>query len=117
MYDENYYDMCIDIDPIASDYYSGSYYLCYDYLAAMSYVNYDFNGKDRAREIITEVMGIDDIQVRTEMNNELAKICVDNMLWFNLVSPPSALGMSDDLQGTIRNAYNFASLFRNLYWG
>jgi peptide/nickel transport system substrate-binding protein len=117
MYDETYYDMYIDGIPISPESYSGTFLFCYGYMAAMSYVNYDFNGKDRVWEILGTVLAIDDVQERIAMNNELAKICADDMLWLNLVSPSSAFGMSADLQGSIRNAYNVASLFRNLSWG
>ncbi|MDR2357845.1 MAG: ABC transporter substrate-binding protein [Oscillospiraceae bacterium] len=117
MYDETYYDMYIDGVPISPDSYSGTYLFCYGYMAAMSYVNYNFNGKDKVWEILEAVLAIDDVAERIEMNNELARICADDMLWLNLVSPSSALGMAADLQGSVRNAYNVANLFRNLYWG
>ncbi|MDR2357844.1 MAG: ABC transporter substrate-binding protein [Oscillospiraceae bacterium] len=117
LFDETQYDMCIDGVPLAPASYAGSYSFCYSSMAAGSYANYDFDGKEKAFADLALALSDDDVQRRVELNNEMAKISADEMLWYNLVSPSSALGMAADLKGTIRSGYNVPSLYRNLSWG
>jgi peptide/nickel transport system substrate-binding protein len=117
LFDDTQYDMCIDGIPIAATSFSSSYLFCYMYMAAGSYVNYDFDGKARVMELLETILADDDVQKRIEGNYEFSKICVDNMLWYNLVAPSDALGLTADLQGNVRNGGNVACLFRNLSWG
>jgi len=116
MFDETAYDMCVDIISVPPDTFSGSYQMSILYLAGGSYVNYQFEGHDRALEILNNVMSNDDVDERKAMIYELAQISTEQMLWYNLVTPTSAVGMNDGLGGEIRDGYNFIGLFRNLYW-
>jgi len=116
LFDETQYDMCIDGVPLAGETFAGSFVFCYPYMAAGSYTNYDYPGHDSAMEIVDTILTIDDIESRKSMNLELAQTAVDNMLWYNLVSPTSALGMAKGLEGAVRNGYNVVCLYRNLYW-
>jgi peptide/nickel transport system substrate-binding protein len=118
LFDDTQYDMCIDGLAIAgpTGTFGGSWAFAYNYMAAGSYVNYDFNGKARAFELLDTVQTNEDAAERTEMNYELAKIAVDEMLWYNLATPTSAWGMNSGLQGNARNGGNVMALFRNLSW-
>ena len=116
LFDETQYDMCIDGVPIAGASFSGSYLFCYDYMAAGSYLNYEYKGKDVAFPALRDAVSNDNVDERIKLNYELAKACADEMLWYNLVAPSDALGMAADLKGNVRNGYNVVSLYRNLSW-
>jgi peptide/nickel transport system substrate-binding protein len=116
LFDDTQYDMCIDGVPIAATSYSSSYLFCYAYMAAGSFANYDYEGHDRVMELLDTILSDDDVQNRVEGNYEFSKICIDNMLWYNLVAPSDALGISADLKGNVRNGANVVCLYRNLSW-
>jgi len=116
LFDDTQYDMCIDGVPIAGETYAGSFQFCYGYMAAGSYTNYDYPGRDEALQLVAEELTIEDPEKRKDMNYRLMQIGTDEMLWYNLNSPTSALGVAEGLEGEVRNAYNVVSLYRNLYW-
>ncbi|MDR0838279.1 MAG: ABC transporter substrate-binding protein [Oscillospiraceae bacterium] len=118
LFDDTQYDMCIDGLMIATSAssFGGSWAFGYNFMAAGSYVNYEFNGKARAFELLDTVQTNENADERTAMNYELAKICVDDMLWYNLVAPTTSWGLNSALQGKIRNGGNVVALLRNLSW-
>ena len=117
LFDETQYDMCIDGVPIAGANFTGSYLFCYDYMAAGSYLNYDYKGKDVASAALRNAISNDNVEERIALNYELAKASAEEVLWYNLVAPSDALGIAADLNGNVRNGYNVVSLYRNLSWG
>lgn len=117
LFDETQYDMCIDGVGFSPESFSGSYNGSYLYMGAGTYLNYDYNGKERVWEILGSVLANDNIQERIELNYELAKTAAEEMLWYNLVSPTDAFGLSEGLQGNLRNVYGTVSFYRNLSWG
>jgi ABC-type transport system substrate-binding protein len=114
LFDDTQYDMCIDGVPSAGGFISGAYHFAYRTMAASSYANYDFTGKERAFELVLPILGIADEQERIEMNLELTEICIDAMLWYNIVDGVNSYAMSTELKGDPKNNIGMMVHWRHL---
>ena len=120
VFDETMFDMLIGGNNNGGFLCSSNLKYMVGSMSAETWVNYQWEGHDRAFYIMLDapvpLTSIHDIAERTELNLEITKMVVDEMLYFNVVDEVTCWAVSTDLRGDPKNSAGGMGIWRNLYW-
>lgn len=120
LFDETKWDMAIDFSWAESFMYSSNLQYMLKWMSAESYYNYQWDGHDRVFYLLdeapTRLISMIDEKERIELNLEITKLVVNEMLWFSIIDEMRCRAFRSDLKGNVKNIEGEMMLYRNFYW-
>ena len=120
LFDETAWDMCIDYSWAQNLLYSGNLRYMIRSMSAESWKNYDWVGHDRAMELVVDgpelLTTIFDVDRRKELNLEITRLVIDEVLWLGIVDEVYTWALSAELAGDAKDYAGDMKLFFNLYY-